>query len=109
MNCADFEERLHEQFGDSCLSEAPDLLEHTLHCPACRATYERFRLLTDCIGPWRGQVPDIDLTDAVLSAHAVASVIHSQRENIARTSTWRSPPADSLRRSDAPLPPAGVF
>jgi hypothetical protein len=68
MNCTDFEDRLHAQFGAARFDAAPDLTDHASQCPACRVTLEQFRLLSDSLGVWRDQVPDVDLTDAVVAA-----------------------------------------
>jgi hypothetical protein len=74
MNCADFETRLHDGFGSSRLTGSVDLAEHARDCGACRAVWEKYRLLADGVGAWREQVPEVDLTDAVISAfHAEAN------------------------------------
>ncbi|MGE5194951.1 MAG: hypothetical protein ACM3U2_20865 [Deltaproteobacteria bacterium] len=68
MNCPEFEKRLHEQFGPARLDETAELSEHARWCPACRATLEQFHLLADALGAWRAQVPEVELTSAVVSA-----------------------------------------
>jgi hypothetical protein len=67
MNCTDFEKRLHEQFEAARLDETADLAEHARQCPVCGATLERFQLLSDALGAWRTQVPDVELVEAVLA------------------------------------------
>jgi hypothetical protein len=69
MNCLEFEMRLHEQFTPGQLEEGAEVVEHARRCPACRETLEKFRILSECLPAWREQVPDVDLTDAVVSAH----------------------------------------
>src|SRR5262245_38321401 len=68
MNCIEFEKRLHEQFYPARLEEAVDLSEHAQHCAACRNVLEHFRVLSDGLSAWREQVPEVDLTGAVVSA-----------------------------------------
>lgn len=67
MTCADFETLLDEQFATNGLREHPDLAEHAVACSACRASWERYRLLAEGIGAWRDQTPDVDLTAAVIA------------------------------------------
>jgi hypothetical protein len=69
MNCADFEKRLHAQFSPARLDETADLAEHARECPGCRATAERFHLLADALGVWRAQIPEVELSGAVVAAH----------------------------------------
>ncbi len=76
MNCTEFEDRLHEHFDASRSRGArlgagasADLAEHAGQCEACRALYERFQFLADCLGVWREQIPEVDLTEAVIAAH----------------------------------------
>lgn len=66
MNCADFERNLNECFTASGLSETAELQRHAGECLACHETWERFRLLNDATLAWRKQVPDVDLTGAVV-------------------------------------------
>jgi hypothetical protein len=74
MNCADFETHLHDGFGASRLTGSVDLVEHARDCGACRAVWEKYRLLADGVAAWREQVPEVDLTEAVISAfHAEAN------------------------------------
>lgn len=68
MNCAEFESRLNDEFDASSTIQAADLAEHAEHCAICRASGEGFRLLADGIGAWRQEVPDVDLTQAVVFA-----------------------------------------
>jgi hypothetical protein len=74
MNCTEFEKRLQEQFGPTRLDEAGDLAEHAHQCSACRELLEHFRVLSDCLSVWREQIPEVDLSGAVVSA------CQSQRE-----------------------------
>ena len=68
MLCADFDDRLNDACDISAASVAPDLAEHAASCAACRANWEGHRLLSDCIVAWRQDVPEVDLTDAVIFA-----------------------------------------
>lgn len=68
MNCADFESRVYDGFDASSLPQAADLAEHAAQCATCRATWEGMRLLSDCIGVWRQETPDVDLADPVIFA-----------------------------------------
>jgi hypothetical protein len=68
MNCTDFERCLHDRFGSSRISEPPELAEHAGLCAECRATLDHFRLLADSLPVWRDQIPDVDLTGAVMKA-----------------------------------------
>jgi hypothetical protein len=69
MNCLEFERRLHEQFLPSRLVETADLAEHAEHCSECRDTLEQFRVLSDGLSTWREQIPEVDLTGAVVLVH----------------------------------------
>src|SRR5262245_7825396 len=79
MNCIEFERRLHEQFGPSRLDEAGDLSEHAQHCCACREALEHFRVLSDGVSAWREQIPEVDLTGAVLSARQLQQELEIDR------------------------------
>lgn len=80
MNCTEFERRLHEQFGPSGLVETPDLAEHVEECITCRATWERFLLLSDCLGDWRSEPCDVDLAGRVLAVHRSQSAARQTAE-----------------------------
>jgi hypothetical protein len=77
MNCIEFEDRLNEHFDGSQrprgrrlgTGASADLAEHAGECEICRALYERFQFLDDCLDIWREQIPDVDLTEAVIAAH----------------------------------------
>jgi hypothetical protein len=92
MNCAEFEDRLNEDFDASQKPRggrlgtvlSADLAEHAGECETCRGLSERLQLLADCLGVWRDQIPEIDLTEAVMSAHRRPS-----------TEAERGPAADS--------------
>jgi hypothetical protein len=81
MNCTEFEERLNEHFdatqnprgGRLGAGASADLAEHAGECETCRALSERFQLLADCLGVWREQIPEVDLTEAVMAAHRLQS------------------------------------
>lgn len=68
MKCTDFERILNEQFGAAGLQEHGALAVHADECPACRESWERFRLLHDAVKLWRRQVPEVDLAAALTSA-----------------------------------------
>lgn len=68
MNCADFESRLNDEFDSANMRQAVDLAEHAAQCAACRATWDGFRLLSECVGAWRRETPDANLADAVVFA-----------------------------------------
>src|SRR5262245_15080772 len=67
MNCSDFAKRLHEQFGSVQFDQPPELEEHANRCAACRTALDQMRLLADSLPAWREQVPEVDLTGAVLA------------------------------------------
>jgi len=67
MNCIEFEKRLNEQFGPARFEEAADLDCHAEQCAACRALLDQFRLVSDSLELWREQVPEVDLTGAIVS------------------------------------------
>jgi hypothetical protein len=67
MNCIEFEQRLNDQFGPAHFEEALDLAEHAGQCHSCRQALEQFRLVSDALALWRDQVPEVDLTDAVVA------------------------------------------
>src|SRR5580704_13444123 len=77
MICTEFEDRLHDQFEAAHVPRgarfgsgaSADLAEHAGECETCRALYERFQLLADCLGAWREQIPEVDLAQAVMAAH----------------------------------------
>jgi hypothetical protein len=81
MNCAEFEDRLNEHFdasqkprgGRLGTGASVDLAEHVGECETCRALYERFQLLADCLCVWREQIPEVELTEAVIAAHRLPS------------------------------------
>jgi hypothetical protein len=81
MNCTEFEDRLNERFdasqkprgGRLGTGASADLAEHVGECETCRALYERCQLLADCLCVWREQIPEVDLTEAVMSAHRLQS------------------------------------
>lgn len=79
MNCVEFENHLNEQFG--CAGLAPhadaavELAEHAGDCPACRAIWEQYRLLSESIDVWLEHVPEVDLTGAVVSAEHARRVM----------------------------------
>src|SRR5436190_19561302 len=68
MNCVDFESRLNDEFDSANTRQSADLAEHAAQCAACRATWEGFRLLSECVGAWRRETPDANLADAVVFA-----------------------------------------
>ena len=68
MNCAEFDACVNEELDASRKQQATDLAEHAAQCASCRATWEGFRLLADCIGTWRRETPQTDLADAVVFA-----------------------------------------
>src|SRR5579864_4089167 len=68
MNCADFTSRLHDEFEGLNTLQAADLVEHVAQCATCCATWESYRLLSECIGAWRRETPDVDLAPAVVFA-----------------------------------------
>ena len=68
MNCADFASRLNDEFDGSDTPPTADLVDHAAQCASCRATWEGFRLLSDCIGAWRQETPEVDLAPAVVFA-----------------------------------------
>jgi hypothetical protein len=68
MNCLDFERFLNEEFEPSGLAESAELVEHARHCADCRPMWERCLVLSESIALWREETPEVDLTEAVVSA-----------------------------------------
>jgi hypothetical protein len=68
MNCAEFVARMNDQFAGSGLQGEADLADHRAHCQSCHARWEEFILLSDAIGAWRRETPDVDLVPAVVAA-----------------------------------------
>ncbi|MBI3863614.1 MAG: hypothetical protein HY290_17120 [Planctomycetia bacterium] len=79
MTCADFETLLDVQFAPAALREHPALAEHAAACPDCRIRWEKFRLLADAVVAWREQVPEVDLTTAVLAGLPSAAAAGTAR------------------------------
>lgn len=107
MNCADFESLLQQQMDRDLILNDEPFRAHFQVCPSCRAAWDQARLLADAIGAWRDQVPDVDLVDAVIAAHALSSVEHSRaelsRENLAlATLPDRTPAAPCSVPASAP-------
>src|SRR6185295_5893192 len=48
---------------------ASGLREHCRTCDDCRAAWERGRILADAIASWRDEFPEVDLVEAVVTAH----------------------------------------
>lgn len=112
MKCSEFENRLHAEFGPPPLKAdengATELAEHAANCAACRAISERFRLLTDGIGAWRAQVPEIDLVSSVIAAHQIQTVgLDSLAVDGAAISSI-APSVDLFRQTERPMPLTGI-
>jgi hypothetical protein len=97
MNCADFESLLQQQMDRDLILNDEPFRAHFEGCPSCRAAWDQARLLADAIGAWRDQVPDVDLVDAVIAAHALSSADLSRaelsHENLAPTTLSDRPTA----------------
>ena len=86
MDCIEFENRLNEQFGPARFEEAADLDCHAEQCPACRALLDQFRLVSDSLELWREQVPEVDLSEAIVSdrrAAVAAWTAHADERRLA--------------------------
>jgi hypothetical protein len=81
MNCTEFEDGLHDlldaprrpQAARAGLSLPAEMSTHVRSCEACRHLADRFQLLAEAIADWREQIPEVDLTEAVLAARRVPS------------------------------------
>lgn len=82
MTCADFDAILHEQFGPTQLRDHAGLAEHTAACGTCRKLWDQQLLLAEAIGAWREQIPDVDLTAAVIAARESEAIV-SLRQSVA--------------------------
>ncbi len=107
MNCTDFEDRLHAQFAAARFDETPDLTDHAGQCSACRLELEQFRLLADSLRVWRDQVPDVDLTDAVVAACRLESESSSLARHTGPMVMPRRDSIESTPRSPS-ASPAGI-
>jgi len=88
LPCTEFDRRLEAAIEERRLPEAA-LREHAAGCERCRAAWEQYALLDEAITAWRAGVPDVDLTDSVLSRlafdsqttapAATVAAVHSRR------------------------------
>lgn len=70
MNCAEFQVELQHRLDVGLTLDDERFREHCQMCFACGEAWEGARLLSDAIVAWRGQVPDVDLAEAVVAAYA---------------------------------------
>jgi hypothetical protein len=78
-----------------------DLAEHAGECETCRAHYERFQLLADSLVVWREQIPEVDLTEAVMAAHCLQSTEAGSMPVAQSPAAGGIPNARSARRAVA--------
>jgi hypothetical protein len=86
MACSTFQEqmqvRLFGRPGDPV--DDGELAEHVEACAECRAEWQRLQTLADAVCEWKANVPDIDVTDRVISAWRQ----HAERSKSNPAATW---------------------
>lgn len=70
MNCDEFQSELERQLDAGLIVDNHRMREHCQICSACGEAWEGARLLADSIVAWRGQIPEVDLAEAVVAAYA---------------------------------------
>lgn len=70
MSCSDFQEQMQSLLFDQWRKDVGEsaLLEHVEECCECRAEWQRLQTLAEAVRAWKAAVPEIELTDRVVSA-----------------------------------------
>jgi hypothetical protein len=70
MNCDEIQSELQRQLDVELVVDDDQIREHCQTCIPCFQAWESARLLSDSIAIWREQIPEVDLVESVVAAHA---------------------------------------
>ncbi|MFG0333558.1 MAG: hypothetical protein ACF8TS_09370 [Maioricimonas sp. JB049] len=107
MNCQDFLRRIEDELLSRPEAAVESLRAHLAECEqsTCRELLEETLMINQAVGVWRQQMPDVDVTDGVLSRwhsasevrQATASTLAAASPGQQRTPATRATPTSATR------------